>query len=144
LTTKRKINIGSLFVLDDVVRDKLNADQETFLGTIASTIMNHMETASEAEERRKVMRLSHGMNAFVEGKTSLALEDMNLKIARGTKDRSGSDGKTKARSKSSSVRSTKDPVSLVHQRRPGKKHSDVYKSHILISLRRSKRFPERA
>lgn len=60
LTTKKGVNIGSLFILDDVVRPPLSADQETFLGTIAQTVMKHIEITSEAEERKKVMRMSLG------------------------------------------------------------------------------------
>ena len=101
LTTKRGINIGSLFILDDVVRDKLNGDQEAFLGTIAQTIMKHMEIASEAEERVKAMRLSHGMNAFVEGKRSLSFVDNPVKNDRGKKDRAGSDENLEPASKPS-------------------------------------------
>lgn len=78
-----------------------------------------METASEAEERRKVMRFSYGMNAFVEGKTSLAPEDMMTEVGRGTKDRAGSIEKAKARGKTSPSRSAKDPVSLLAQRASG-------------------------
>jgi len=131
LTTKRGINIGSLFIIDDAVRDKLNPDQEAFLGTIAQTIMRHMETVSDAEERRKVMRLSHGMNAFVEGKTTLAVEDMTHKIDRGTKIRAGSDDKAKPRSESSSSRNIKDSVSLVTQRNLG---SNTSHKHEVIHL----------
>ena len=81
LTTKRGINIGSLFIIDDVVREMLSEDQEHFLGTISQTIMKHMENTSEAEERKKVMRFSMGMNAFVEGKSRLAPEEMGQEIA---------------------------------------------------------------
>ena len=76
LTTKKGINIGSLFIIDDIVRDVLSEDQEKVLVTLAKTVMNHMEMASEAQERRKVMRLSLGMNAFVEGKKRLDPDDL--------------------------------------------------------------------
>ena len=74
LTTNRGVNIGSLFILDNKVRPRLNPDQEAFLGTIAQTIMRHLEMSREAEERKKGMQMSRGLNAFVEGKSSLALE----------------------------------------------------------------------
>ena len=76
LTTKKGINIGSLFIIDNVVREALREDQEQFLGTIAQTVMRHLEMANEARERKKVMRLSLGMNAFVEGKSRLSPEEM--------------------------------------------------------------------
>ncbi|KAL8948003.1 MAG: hypothetical protein Q9222_005771 [Ikaeria aurantiellina] len=75
LTTKNGINIGSLFVLDDRVRSRLTATQERFLGTIAATIMGHMEVNRDAKERRKVLRMAKGLNAFVEGKASFSTTD---------------------------------------------------------------------
>ena len=82
--------------------------------------MKHMETTSEAEERKKVMRLSHGMNAFVEGKTKLVLDDKTYISGLDPKSRTGSDPKQDARSRSIVARSSKDPVSLVTQRSAGK------------------------
>lgn len=76
LTTKKGINIGSLFIIDNEVREPLNTNQELFLGTVASTVMKHMETTSEAVERKKVTRLSLGMNAFVEGKSRININGM--------------------------------------------------------------------
>ncbi|KAL9126797.1 MAG: hypothetical protein Q9217_004210 [Psora testacea] len=74
LTTKRGINIGSVFVMDDIERSHLDVVQETFLGTMAQVIMKHMEITAEAEEHKKVMRLSMGMNAFVEGRSRLSYD----------------------------------------------------------------------
>lgn len=71
LTTKKGINIGSFFILDDEVRPNLTQDQEEFLNTLAQIAMKHMETTSEAEERKKIMRMSMGLNAFVEGNSHL-------------------------------------------------------------------------
>ncbi|CAD6578204.1 MAG: hypothetical protein ASARMPRED_008641 [Alectoria sarmentosa] len=92
LTTKKGVNIGSLFILDDVARPQLGADHALFLATIAQTVMKHMEITMEAEERKKVMRLSLGMNAFVEGKSRLVLDDLTHKTGMAHKDRSHSDG----------------------------------------------------
>ncbi|KAL9598085.1 MAG: hypothetical protein Q9219_004716 [cf. Caloplaca sp. 3 TL-2023] len=75
LTSKNGINIGSLFILDDKVRPHLTPAQERFLGTIAATIMGHLEVNREAEERRKVLRMAQGLNAFVEGKSSFDMTD---------------------------------------------------------------------
>lgn len=41
--------------------------------------MAHMEVFREAEERKKVMRMSRGLNAFVEGKSALSPHDPALK-----------------------------------------------------------------
>ncbi len=92
LTTKKGVNIGSLFILDDVVRPRLSHDHEQFLATIAQTVVKEMEITKEAEERKKVMRLSLGMNAFVEGKTRLVLDDPTHKTDMAPKDRSNRDG----------------------------------------------------
>ncbi|KAL8730215.1 MAG: hypothetical protein Q9166_004192 [cf. Caloplaca sp. 2 TL-2023] len=72
LTTKNGVNIGSLFVLDNKVRPQLSLNQEKVLGSIATTIMGHMEVNREAEERSKVLRMAKGLNAFVEGKGSFS------------------------------------------------------------------------
>ncbi|KAL9632319.1 MAG: hypothetical protein Q9204_003843, partial [Flavoplaca sp. TL-2023a] len=74
LTTKNGVNIGSLFVLDTKVRPKLSPTQERFLGTIAATVMGHLEVNREAEERSKVLHMAKGLNAFVEGKSSFSPE----------------------------------------------------------------------
>jgi len=125
LTTKKGINIGSLFIIDDVVRETLREDQEQFLGTIAQTIMKHMELASEAHERKKVMRLSMGMNAFVEGKSRLSAERMGQEfnpIAQPNNQGTGNPS-PKKRSESSSRllkgSPTKDPLLAGRQRRTG-------------------------
>lgn len=75
LTTNKGINIGSLFILDNVVRPPLTENQQLFLGSVAQIIMKHMEMSREAKERRKVMRMSRGLNAFVEGKSHLTNEE---------------------------------------------------------------------
>ena len=92
LTTEKGVNIGSLFILDDVVRPQLSNDHQHFLATVAQTIMKHMEISKEAEEHKKVMRFSLGMNAFVEGKSRLVLDDLAHKIGMAPKDRSNSGG----------------------------------------------------
>ena len=92
LTTKKGVNIGSLFILDDVVRPRLSDDHEQFLATIAQTVMKQMEITKEAEERKKVVRLALGMNAFVEGKSRLVLDNLIHEMGMAPKDSSNSDG----------------------------------------------------
>ena len=79
LTTENGINIGSLFILDVVARPVLTAQQQGFLGSIAQVIVGHMEVFREAEERKNVMRMSRGLNAFVEGKSALSPHDSALR-----------------------------------------------------------------
>ena len=74
MTTNKGINIGSLFIIDNVVRPRLSADQQSFLGSVAQIIMKHLEMSRDAQERKKAMRMSRGLNAFVEGKSSLGSE----------------------------------------------------------------------
>ena len=71
LTTNKGINIGSLFVLDDRVRPKLNPVQVDFLGTVAGIIMRNMELHHEAEERKRSLQMSRALNAFQEGKDTV-------------------------------------------------------------------------
>ena len=101
LTTKRGINVGSLFIIDDAVREPLNLDQEKFLGTIAKTIMEHMTKSSEAEERKRVMRLSLGMNAFVERKARLKDENVQPEASVRISTKSIEQSPQKKRSRSS-------------------------------------------
>ncbi|KAL8686832.1 MAG: hypothetical protein Q9218_006831 [Villophora microphyllina] len=75
LTTSNGVNIGSFFIFDDKVRPGLTAAEEKYFGSCAATIMSHLEVAREAEERAKVLRMSRGLNAFVEGKNSLNADD---------------------------------------------------------------------
>ncbi|KAL9579155.1 MAG: hypothetical protein Q9212_005272 [Teloschistes hypoglaucus] len=71
LTTSNGVNIGSFFIFDDKFRSGLTPNEETYFGSVAATIMANLELAREAEERDKVLRMSRGLNAFVEGKDSV-------------------------------------------------------------------------
>ncbi|KAL9108065.1 MAG: hypothetical protein Q9187_008346, partial [Circinaria calcarea] len=74
LTTSRGINIGALCLLDDKPRVSITADDQTFCATIAQTIMRHLEMSREVEEGKKRIRMSTGLNAFIQGKSWLAKE----------------------------------------------------------------------
>ena len=100
MTTKRGVNIGSLCIFDNIVRPPLSNDHAQFLATIAQTVMKHMEITKEANERNKVMRLSLGMNAFVEGKSRLVLDDLAHKTGMASKDPSSDSGLRKKRTDS--------------------------------------------
>ena len=100
MTTNRGVNIGSLCIFDNVVRPPLSHDHAQFLATIAQTVMKHMEITKEADERNKVMRLSLGMNAFVEGKSRLVLDDLAHKTGIASKDPSSDSGLRKKRTDS--------------------------------------------
>jgi hypothetical protein len=71
LRTRRGVSVGSLCVLDHRPRDGLPEEQQDFMVTIANIIMDYLEMRREAQERRKVSRMAQGLNAFVEGRSSI-------------------------------------------------------------------------
>jgi hypothetical protein len=77
LITKRGIPIGSLFVVDERVRQGLSADETHFMGTMAATIMRHMEITREVEEHRRGMKMSRGLASFVEGRSELEEDEVD-------------------------------------------------------------------
>ena len=77
LTTKKGINIGSLFIIDDRVRPELTAAQVDFLGTVAGIVMRNMELNQEAEERKRSLKMSGALNAFQEG--GVIIQDPNTR-----------------------------------------------------------------
>ena len=81
LITKAGIPIGALCILDNKVRHDVTAEQRHFCRTMASVMMEHLETLREVTERKKGMRLSQGLNAFVQGKTTIDAEpDSKLEL----------------------------------------------------------------
>ena len=85
LITKRGIPIGSLFIVDDRANLPLNKEKVHFMGTMAVTIMKHMEMAREVEEHRRGMKMSRGLASFVEGRAELVEADMEVEDTEGTK-----------------------------------------------------------
>ena len=71
MTTHDGISLGSLFIIDDKTRPGLSTKQQAFLSTIAQTVMKNLEMNREAQEKKRVVRLSSGLSAFVEGKARL-------------------------------------------------------------------------
>ncbi|TGO55885.1 hypothetical protein BCON_0085g00370 [Botryotinia convoluta] len=85
LITKRGIPIGSLFVVDSQARPGLSKDDISFLGTMACTVMKHLELNREVEEHRRGMKMSRGLASFVEGRAELEEADMEAEDGEGTK-----------------------------------------------------------
>ncbi|KAF7907000.1 uncharacterized protein EAF01_004587 [Botrytis porri] len=85
LITKRGIPIGSLFVVDSHARPGLSKDDISFLGTMACTVMKHLELTREVEEHRRGMKMSRGLASFVEGRAELEEADMEAEDGEGTK-----------------------------------------------------------
>jgi hypothetical protein len=85
LITKRGIPIGSLFIVDDYVRNGLNKEEIRFMGTMAATIMRHMEMGREVEEHRRGMKMSRGLASFVEGRAELMEDEIDTEDGQGAK-----------------------------------------------------------
>ncbi|TKA80887.1 hypothetical protein B0A49_00838 [Cryomyces minteri] len=66
LRTKKGINIGSLFVLDDKVRPPTSKATLAFLTTMAANVMTHLETMVEREERNHALNMNMCLAAFVD------------------------------------------------------------------------------
>ena len=81
IRTARGVNIGALCILDDKPRSGLTDEQEMFCDSIAQTVMRQLEMKREGEEKRKATRMSRGLNAFVEGKSSLHEESDGGKLS---------------------------------------------------------------
>lgn len=58
-------------MVDDRVRRGLSKEEIHFMGTMAGTIMRHMEMLREVEEHRRGMKMSRGLASFVEGRSQL-------------------------------------------------------------------------
>jgi hypothetical protein len=85
LVTKKGIAIGSLFIVDDRVRNGLSRDDIHFMGTMATTIMTHLEMVREVEERRRGMKMSRGLASFVQGRSQLLEADADTEDGEGTR-----------------------------------------------------------
>ncbi|ESZ90339.1 histidine kinase-group I protein [Sclerotinia borealis F-4128] len=85
LITKRGIAIGSLFIVDSHPRSGLSRDAISFMGTMARTVMKHLELTREVEEHRRGMKMSRGLASFVEGRAELEEADMEAEDGEGTK-----------------------------------------------------------
>jgi hypothetical protein len=123
LITKRGIPIGSLFVVDSHARPDLSSSEVHFMGTMAKTIMNHLEMARGVEEHRRGMKMSRGLASFVEGRGQLAEAETEADATEGTKvagsfetDSSIARSKSKSGSVHGSIASTRASVSSVDRK----------------------------
>jgi hypothetical protein len=85
LITKRGIPIGSLFVVDSRVRPDLSPLEINFMGTMAMTIMKHLEMVRGVEEHRRGMKMSRGLASFVEGRAELVAAETEAEPTEGMK-----------------------------------------------------------
>ncbi|KAK4996724.1 hypothetical protein LTR66_003724 [Elasticomyces elasticus] len=68
LRTKNGVNIGSLFALDDKVREPLSSTNLSFLSIMADNVMTHLEASKEKEQRRQALNMNVCLAAFVDRK----------------------------------------------------------------------------
>lgn len=85
LITKKGIAIGSLFIVDDHVRNGLSSEDVHFMGVMARTVMSHLEMAREVEEHRRGMKMSRGLASFVQGRSALVEPDIESPDGEGTR-----------------------------------------------------------
>lgn len=84
LITKRGIPIGSLLVVDQAPRYNFSKEDIHFMGSMATTIMNHMDMARQVEEHRRGMKMSRGLASFVEGRADIAETAMDTPDGEGS------------------------------------------------------------
>jgi hypothetical protein len=85
LITKRGIPIGSLLVVSQKPRDDFTKENIHFMGSMATTIMTHMDMARQVEEHRRGMKMSRGLASFVEGRADIAETEMDTPEGEGSK-----------------------------------------------------------
>jgi hypothetical protein len=66
LRTKKGVAIGSLFALDDKVREPLGHSNQMFLATMAENVMAHYENIKEKEDRKRSLNMNMCLAAFVD------------------------------------------------------------------------------
>lgn len=78
LITKRGIPIGTLAVLDDRSHLKINKTGLHFMGSMATTIIQHMEMVREMEQHRRAMKMTRSLASFIEGRFELAESEVQI------------------------------------------------------------------
>ena len=66
MRTKKGISIGSLFALDDNVREPIGSKQLDFLETMANNVMSHLENLRDKEDRKRALNMNLCLAAFVD------------------------------------------------------------------------------
>ncbi|KAJ9654977.1 hypothetical protein H2201_008903 [Coniosporium apollinis] len=97
IRTKRGVNIGSLFAIDDKVREPLSESKLSFLSVMADNIMTHLETAKERDERKRALHMNMCLAAFVDP------EHQIRKRKRACRSRNGSESQNQQHPTASNV-----------------------------------------
>ncbi|KAF2143311.1 uncharacterized protein K452DRAFT_225560, partial [Aplosporella prunicola CBS 121167] len=66
LRTKKGVAIGSLFAMDDKVRQPLSDSERNFLSVMATNVMSHLELLKEKEDRKRAVNMNMRLSAFVD------------------------------------------------------------------------------
>lgn len=66
ISTKLRIRVGSMIILDTAARGEMLVPQTTFLQRMAEACMTQLEMAREATVRKRTMDLNQGLNSFIE------------------------------------------------------------------------------
>jgi signal transduction histidine kinase/CheY-like chemotaxis protein len=88
LRTKKGINIGSVFALDDRVREPITEANRRFLATMAENILVHFENLKEKEDRKRALHMNMCLAAFVDPEHSVRKRKRTPPSRNGSKPRS--------------------------------------------------------
>ncbi|QDS77761.1 hypothetical protein FKW77_005006 [Venturia effusa] len=66
LRTKKGVAIGSLFAMDNKVREPASRSNQMFLATMAENVMAHYENMKEKEDRKRSLHMNMCLAAFVD------------------------------------------------------------------------------
>jgi signal transduction histidine kinase/CheY-like chemotaxis protein len=66
LRTSRGINIGSIYILDSMVRPALNPSEKAFLGVMADNVIQHLEMSRDKKDRQRTFKMNECLSAFVD------------------------------------------------------------------------------
>ncbi|KAF2798558.1 hypothetical protein K505DRAFT_357404 [Melanomma pulvis-pyrius CBS 109.77] len=66
LRTKKGINIGSLFAMDDKPRAPISQSAKHFLGVMGDNVVQHLEMIKEKKDRQRATAMNRCLSAFVD------------------------------------------------------------------------------
>ncbi|KAH7116209.1 hypothetical protein B0J11DRAFT_443684, partial [Dendryphion nanum] len=66
LRTKRGVNIGSLFAMDDKPRKPISRSVRHFLGVMGDNVVQHLEMIKEKKDRQRLVTMNRCLSAFLD------------------------------------------------------------------------------
>lgn len=88
LKTKKGVAIGSLFALDNKVREPLSRSNQMFLATMAENVMAHYENIKEKEDRKRSLHMNMCLAAFVDPENQIRRHKRKSSVQSRDKSRS--------------------------------------------------------